>query len=151
MKHLLKLNEYNDLSLQGDWQEIDSSEYWTNTKSADSFTKPELNLIDNICDKNHLRLVKWGFGASIRMEREASAVDKHTWGSHSKQFGIVGLPNVLWKITVTKVEDEWFYIFTDDVDKSTKGDEIYKADQISGLMSFLDYKIKELNIKYNYR
>jgi hypothetical protein len=141
MKHLLKLNEYNDLSLQGDWQEIDSREYWTNTKSVDSFTKSELNLIDNICDKNHLILTKWAFGTSIKLEREPSAVDKHTWGSHSK----------LWKITVTKVEDEWFYIFTNDVDKSTKGDEVYKADQISGLMSFLDYKIKEFNIKYNYR
>ena len=69
MKHLLKLNEYNDLSLQGDWQEIDSREYWTNTKSVDSFTKSELNLIDNICDKNKLILTKWAFGSSIKLER----------------------------------------------------------------------------------
>lgn len=140
MKHLLKLNEYNDLSLQGDWQEVESREYWTHTKSGDSFTKFELNLIDNICDKNYLRLVKWGFGTSIRIERESSAVDKQVWGPHNK----------LWEITVVKVEDEWFYIFTNDVDKSIKGEneDFYKADQMSGLMSFLDYKIKELNKKF---
>jgi len=146
MKHLLKLNEYNELPLPGDWQEVESIEYWTHTKSSSRFGKYELKLIRNICENNQLKLVEWGFGSSLSIEREFNAVDYHVWKHNNHQ-------DKLWKITVVKVEDEWFYIFTSDVESRIGGnyDTFYKADQIGGLMSLLNFKIKEFNTKYNWR
>jgi hypothetical protein len=146
MNHLLKINEYNELSLEGDWQEAESIEYWTHTKSSSSFGKYELKLIRNICEVNQLKLVEWGFGSSLSIEREFNAIDYHVWKNNDHQ-------NKLWKITVVKVEDEWFYIFTSDVESRIGGnsDTFYKADQIGGLMSLLNFKIKEFNTKYNWR
>jgi hypothetical protein len=146
MNHLLKINEYNELSLEGDWQEVESREYWTHTKSSSSFGKYELKLIRNICEVNQLRLNEWSFGSSLSIEREFNAIDYHVWKNNDHQ-------NKLWKITVVKVEDEWFYIFTSDVESRIGGnsDTFYKADQIGGLMSLLNFKIKEFNTKYNWR
>jgi hypothetical protein len=118
MKHLLKLNEYNDLS-GGDWQEVESEEYWAHIKiPTESFTKSELNSIKDICDKNHSELINVKIVDKIRISR-----------------------NKAWQIAVIKSEDEWFYIVTND-------DKYYKADQINGLMDFLNHMIKELNIEH---
>jgi len=118
MKHLLRLNEYNDLS-GGDWKEIESEEYWAHIKiPTESFTKSELNSIKDICDKNHSELIDVKIVDRIRISR-----------------------NKAWQIAVIKSEDEWFYIIT-------SGDKYYKADQIGGLMDFLNHMIKELNIEH---
>lgn len=143
MKHLLKLNEYSqnkELSLDGEWEKVDSGEYWTHTKSSDSFGKSELRLIDDICDKFYLQ--RYGFGTSIRIERESSPVDKAAWGPYNKLF----------EITIVKVEDEWFYIIVNDVRKviNHEDEDFYKADQITGVISFLNFKIKELNSYYKW-
>jgi hypothetical protein len=118
MKHLLRLNEYNDI-FGGDWQEIESEEYWSGfVKPKENFTNSELNLIKDICDKNDSELVEAIIVVRIKILRHKA-----------------------WQIDVAKSEDEWFYIVTND-------DKYYKADQISGLMDLLNHMIKELNIKY---
>jgi hypothetical protein len=130
MKHLLKLNEYQEFTLEGDWQEISPDEYWEYNPPSNAFSKYELNLINSICDKNHLRVISWGFGTSIRISRETSTNNDR-----------------LWDITVVKHEDEWFSIFMTTCNSNVLM--FYKADQIGGLMNFLEIKIKEMNIKYN--
>ena len=119
MKHLLKLNEYNDLS-GGDWKEIESEEYWSGIVKSkeEGFTKSELNSIKDICDKNHSELIYVKIVEKVKIERHKA-----------------------WQISVCKYEDEWFYIIT-------SGDKYYKADQIGGLIDFLDHMIKEFNSKY---
>ena len=121
------LKDYKIFESDRGWKEVNSSDYWTNSKRGEPFTKHESQLINDFADNHQLRAINWSFGSSIRLEKETNAVLQHVYGPHS----------VLWSITIVKSEDEWFWVFTNTINKVKSG-EHYKADQIDGLMNLLE-------------
>jgi hypothetical protein len=124
------LKDYKIFESDKGWEEVNSPDYWTNSKRAEPFTKHESQLINDFADNHQLRAINWSFGSSIRLEKETNAVLQHVYGPHS----------VLWSITIVKSEDEWFWVFTNTINKvkSAEQEDYYKADQIDGLMNLLE-------------
>ena len=124
------LKDYKIFESDKGWEEVNSPDYWTNSKRAEPFTKHESQLINDFADNHQLRAINWSFGSSIRLEKETNAVLQHVYGPHS----------VLWSITIVKSEDEWFWVFTYTINKvkSAEQEDYYKADQIDGLMNLLE-------------
>jgi hypothetical protein len=124
------LKDYKIFDSDKGWEEVNSPDYWTNSKRAEPFTKHESQLINDFADNHQLRAINWSFGSSIRLEKETNAVLQHVYGPHS----------VLWSITIVKSEDEWFWVFTYTINKvkSAEQEDYYKADQIDGLMNLLE-------------
>jgi len=124
------LKDYKIFESDKGWEEVNSPDYWTNSKRAEPFTKHESQLINDFSDNHQLRAINWSFGSSIRLEKETNAVLQHVYGPHS----------VLWSITIVKSEDEWFWVFTNTINKVKSGEQedYYKADQIDGLMNLLE-------------
>jgi hypothetical protein len=134
------LKDYKIFESDRGWKEVNSSDYWTNSKRAEPFTKHESQLINDFADNHQLRAINWSFGSSIRLEKETNAVLQHVYGPHS----------VLWSITIVKSEDEWFWVFTNTINKvkSAEQEDYYKADQIDGLMNLLEFICLDLEKIY---
>jgi hypothetical protein len=134
------LKDYKIFESDSGWEKVNSSDYWTNSKRSEPFTKHENQLINDFADNHHLRAINWSFGSSIRLEKETNAVLQHVYGPHS----------VLWSITIAKSEDEWFWVFTNTIGKSKRGEQedYYKADQIDGLMNLLEFICLDLEKIY---
>ena len=132
------LKDYKIFESDSGWEEVNSSDYWTNSKRTEPFTKHESQLINDFADNHQLRAINWSFGSSIRLEKETNAVLQY--GPHK----------VLWSITIVKSEDEWFWVFTNTIDKAKRGEEedYYKADQIDGLMNLLEFICLDLEKIY---
>jgi len=131
-----KMNE----SIDTGWTRVESRDYWEDSKSGEAFTKYEIGLVNGFCDKYYLRNINWGFGTSIRLEKEASAVDMQVYGPHK----------ILWSISIVKSADEWFWVFVKTVEKVLNGEQedFYKADQIDGLMNLLEFIYSDLQKIY---
>ena len=134
------LKDYKIFESDRGWKEVNSSDYWTNSKRGEPFTKHESQLINDFADNHQLRAINWSFGSSIRLEKETNAVLQHVYGPHS----------VLWSITIVKSEDEWFWVFTNTINKvkSAEQEDYYKADQIDGLMNLLEFICLDLEKIY---
>jgi len=134
------LKDYKIFESDKGWEEVNSPDYWTNSKRAEPFTKHERQLINDFADNHQLRAINWSFGSSIRLEKETNAVLQHVYGPHS----------VLWSITIVKSEDEWFWVFTNTINKvkSAEQEDYYKADQIDGLMNLLEFICLDLEKIY---
>ena len=126
-KKTQRMNESN-------WIEVQSSDYWQNSKSGEKFTKREREEINEFASKYNLRMIEWGFETSIRLEKEMSTVLQHVYGPHK----------ILFSISIVKCEDEWFWVFFNSIDKSKRGDDedFYKADQLDGLSDLLEHVIQ---------
>ena len=137
MRHL---KDYKIFESDSGWEKVNSSDYWTNTRGSEPFTKHENQLVNDFADNHQLRAINWSFGSSIRLEKETNAVLRDVYGPHS----------VLWSITIVKLEDEWFWVFTNTIDKSRRGEQedFYKADQIDGLMNLLEFICLDLEKIY---
>lgn len=116
------------------WIEVESRDYWQNSKSGEKFTKREREEINEFASKYNLRIIEWGFGTSIRLEKEMSAVLQQVYGPHKTLFSI----------SIVKCEDEWFWVFFNSVEKAKRGDDedFYKADQLDGLSDLLEHVIQ---------
>ena len=140
------LKDYKIFESDKGWEEVNSPDYWTNSKRAEPFTKHESQLINDFADNHQLRAINWSFGSSIRLEKETNAV------LHFKEDILYssGPHSVLWSITIVKSEDEWFWVFTNTINKSKRGEEedYYKADQIDGLMNLLEFICLDLEKIY---
>jgi hypothetical protein len=134
------LKDYRIFESDSGWEEVNSPDYWANSKRAEPFTKHESQLINDFADNHQLRAIKWRFGSSIRLKKETNAVLQHVYGPHS----------VLWSITIVKSEDEWFWVFTNTINKvkSAEQEDYYKADQIDGLMNLLEFICLDLEKIY---
>jgi hypothetical protein len=134
------LKDYKIFESDKGWEEVNSPDYWTNSKRAEPFTKHESQLINDFSDNHQLRAINWSFGSSIRLEKETNAVLQHVYGPHS----------VLWSITIVKSKDEWFWVFTNTINKvkSAEQEDYYKADQIDGLMNLLEFICLDLEKIY---
>lgn len=76
-----KIGEYG-------WEEITSTDYWTNELTTEKFTEEELNFLDKFAkDLGLQKPTIWNFGCSWNAKKE-------------KEF----------KITIMKFEEEWFIV-----------------------------------------
>lgn len=70
-----------------------------------------------------------------------NAVLRHKYGPHKTLFDI----------TIVKCRDEWFYVFFNTVEKQKRYDDedLYKADQLDGLLELLEHIIQNCGYELN--